>query len=322
MGVPRRARGWRCWFGRASISSPWCSPCSRPGAVAILIDPGMGRRNLVRCLAEAEPEGFVAIPLVQAVRVLLAGPVSQGPLQRDGRPALVLGRPDAGTASRRAVERQRNWPPPRPTTRRPSSSPPAAPGRPRACSSRTAISTPRWSRFAISTASGRARSICPAFPLFGLFNCAMGVTAVIPDMDPSRPAQVDPAQDRRGDRRLERHPGLRLAGDLGPRRPLLPRPRRSGCRRSAACFRPGAGAGRRAAADEGLHPSGRRRSYALRRHRGACRWPRLRPAKCSARRPSRRARGRRRLRGTAISPASAGRSIRIVDGPIASLDEA
>ena len=32
----------------------------------------------------------------------------------------------------------------------------------------------------------------PGFPLFGLFNCAMGVTAVIPDMDPSRPARVDP----------------------------------------------------------------------------------------------------------------------------------
>ena len=34
----------------------------------------------------------------------------------------------------------------------------------------------------------------PCFPLFGLFNCAMGVTAVIPDMDPSRPARVDPAK--------------------------------------------------------------------------------------------------------------------------------
>ena len=34
----------------------------------------------------------------------------------------------------------------------------------------------------------------PCFPLFGLFNCAMGVTAVIPDMDPSRPAWVDPAK--------------------------------------------------------------------------------------------------------------------------------
>ncbi len=32
----------------------------------------------------------------------------------------------------------------------------------------------------------------PGFPLFALFNCAMGVTTVIPDMDPRRPAQVDP----------------------------------------------------------------------------------------------------------------------------------
>ena len=32
------------------------------------------------------------------------------------------------------------------------------------------------------------------FPLFGLFNAAMGVTTVIPDMDASRPARVDPAR--------------------------------------------------------------------------------------------------------------------------------
>jgi acyl-CoA synthetase (AMP-forming)/AMP-acid ligase II len=32
----------------------------------------------------------------------------------------------------------------------------------------------------------------PGFPLFGLFNAAMGVTTVIPDMDPTRPARVDP----------------------------------------------------------------------------------------------------------------------------------
>ena len=43
-------------------------------------------------------------------------------------------------------------------------------------------------------ASSRARVDLPCFPLFGLFNCAMGVTAVIPDMDPSRPARVDPAK--------------------------------------------------------------------------------------------------------------------------------
>ncbi len=33
----------------------------RSGAVAILIDPGMGKKNLVRCLSEAAPTGFIAI---------------------------------------------------------------------------------------------------------------------------------------------------------------------------------------------------------------------------------------------------------------------
>lgn len=32
----------------------------------------------------------------------------------------------------------------------------------------------------------------PAFPLFALFTLAMGMTSVIPDMDPTRPAMVDP----------------------------------------------------------------------------------------------------------------------------------
>ncbi len=34
----------------------------------------------------------------------------------------------------------------------------------------------------------------PGLPLFALFNSAMGVTTVIPEMDPTRPAQVDPAK--------------------------------------------------------------------------------------------------------------------------------
>jgi acyl-CoA synthetase (AMP-forming)/AMP-acid ligase II len=34
----------------------------------------------------------------------------------------------------------------------------------------------------------------PGFPLFGLFATALGATAVIPDMDPTKPAKVDPAK--------------------------------------------------------------------------------------------------------------------------------
>ena len=41
------------------------------GAVPILIDPGMGIRNLGRCLAEAEPAAFIGIPKAQVARVAL-----------------------------------------------------------------------------------------------------------------------------------------------------------------------------------------------------------------------------------------------------------
>src|SRR5919108_6059300 len=43
----------------------------RAGMVIVLVDPGLGRRNLLRCLQEAEPEGFVGISLAQAARTLL-----------------------------------------------------------------------------------------------------------------------------------------------------------------------------------------------------------------------------------------------------------
>ncbi|HEX5105560.1 MAG TPA: AMP-binding protein, partial [Pirellulaceae bacterium] len=43
----------------------------KAGVVSVLIDPGMGRRNMIRCLADSRPDGFVGIPLAQAVRSLL-----------------------------------------------------------------------------------------------------------------------------------------------------------------------------------------------------------------------------------------------------------
>src|SRR5690606_34659380 len=38
------------------------------GAVIVLIDPGMGPKNVIRCLEEVGPQGFVAIPLVHWIR--------------------------------------------------------------------------------------------------------------------------------------------------------------------------------------------------------------------------------------------------------------
>src|SRR5579871_4173405 len=41
------------------------------GAVPVLVDPGMGVRNLGRCLAEAEPEAFIGIPKAHIARLVL-----------------------------------------------------------------------------------------------------------------------------------------------------------------------------------------------------------------------------------------------------------
>src|SRR4029079_9118445 len=45
----------------------------RTEAVTVLVDPGMGRKHLVNCLAASEPDGFVAISRAQALRTLLRG---------------------------------------------------------------------------------------------------------------------------------------------------------------------------------------------------------------------------------------------------------
>jgi acyl-CoA synthetase (AMP-forming)/AMP-acid ligase II len=41
------------------------------GAIPILIDPGMGLKNLKQCIDEAEPEAFIGVPKAHLARVLL-----------------------------------------------------------------------------------------------------------------------------------------------------------------------------------------------------------------------------------------------------------
>ena len=187
------------------------------------------------------------------------------------------------------------------------------------------------------------------FPLFGLFNCAMGVTAVIPDMDPSRPAQVDPAKiiEAASDWNATQAFGSPAIWD--PRGPILRGPRRPAADDPPRAFGRCADSRRSAPPHEGVHPSRGRRPHALRSDRGPARGLQLgqrsagrrtlsgrqlhcRPwggsatatptsATTQAARPHADA---RRARGVCVGRRFSGvrwKVIRIVDGPIRSLDE-
>ncbi|MBN2024137.1 MAG: AMP-binding protein [Pirellulales bacterium] len=165
----------------------------KAGAVAILIDPGMGRRRLIRCLEEVEPEGFVAIPPVHAIRALLGRRFARS------RFHVTVGRRWFwGGTTLEAFRRQ---------PRRGTELADVAADDPAAIIFTTgSTGPPKGVLFTHGNFDHQVTEIrdrfgiepgeidVPGFPLFGLFNCAMGVTAVIPDMDPTRPARVDPAK--------------------------------------------------------------------------------------------------------------------------------
>lgn len=168
----------------------------RAGAIVVLIDPGMGRMNIFRCLEEVEPEGFVAIPVVQLIRWWKG----RAKVFRNARLNVTVGwrfpglGPTYGDVLRiggsRAPERI------------------AVAGSDPAAVIFTSGSTgpPKGVLYEHGMFGAQVDLIqrmygiepgevdLPGFPLFGLFNAAMGVTTVVPDMNPTKPALVDPVK--------------------------------------------------------------------------------------------------------------------------------
>lgn len=163
----------------------------KAGAVPVLVDPGIDRRALRQCLDEAQPQAFIGIPLAQLARRLLGwarsatrivtvgrrwawGGTTLAKIEREGSAAgsqLADTAPDDVAAilftsgstgvPKGVVYRHRHF-----------------------------VGQIELLRNAFGMLPGGVD--LPTFPPFALFDPALGLTSVIPDMDPTRPAQADP----------------------------------------------------------------------------------------------------------------------------------
>jgi acyl-CoA synthetase (AMP-forming)/AMP-acid ligase II len=165
------------------------------GAVPVLIDPGIGLPSLGQGLAEAEPEAFIGIPKAQAARVLfgwaratLKIKVTVGARALCGGVTLNQVR-DLGAVQTPAPAVE---PGPNETAAILFTSGSTGPSKGVVYTHEYFAAQVEHIRQLYGIQPGEID--LPTFPLFALFGPALGMTAIIPDMDPTRPAQVDPAK--------------------------------------------------------------------------------------------------------------------------------
>jgi len=193
----------------------------KAGAVPVLIDPGMGVKNLGRCLAEAAPAAFLGIPKAQVARRVLGWGrksirinVTVG--RRVGR-GLTLDDVRHAAASSEPYPIARTQPDETAAILFTSGST----GPPKGAVYTHAIFAAQVTilRDLYGIAPGEI-DLC-TFPLFALFAPALGMTAIVPEMDATRPGQVDPtkifeAVDAFGATNLFGSPALlRRVGEFG-----------------------------------------------------------------------------------------------------------
>jgi acyl-CoA synthetase (AMP-forming)/AMP-acid ligase II len=166
----------------------------KAGAVPVLIDPGIGVRNLGGCLAHAQPEAFIGVPKAHAARVLLGWAcgsvrinVTVGTRWFWGGQTLDELRAQVPAGSAFApVE-----PAPEETAAILFTS--GSTGAPKGAVYTHEIFGAQVAHIRRLYGIEPGETDLATFPLFALFGPALGMTAVVPEMDASRPASADPA---------------------------------------------------------------------------------------------------------------------------------
>jgi acyl-CoA synthetase (AMP-forming)/AMP-acid ligase II len=163
----------------------------KTGAIPVVVDPGMGIRRMASCFKSTRPEAFIGIPLAHVVRTVYPG------FFKTVKTWITVGRRWFwGGYTLKQIRQSRQQPYSIAKTGRDDTA---------AVLFTTGSTGPaKGAVYSHGNFDAQLQQIkthlrmsadeidLSTFPLFALFYPALGITSVIPDMDPTRPALVNP----------------------------------------------------------------------------------------------------------------------------------
>jgi acyl-CoA synthetase (AMP-forming)/AMP-acid ligase II len=165
----------------------------RLGAIPVLIDPAMGKTGVLGAISEVEPEAFIAIPKGHIVRLLFGKAFASVKIKVTVGSKLLWG-------GQTLAEVEALGTPDRPYASDTEAEDLAAilftsgsTGAPKGVLYTHKIFDAQIRIFDEDFKIEAGEVDLSAFPLFSLFSAALGVTVLVPDMDATKPAQVDAA---------------------------------------------------------------------------------------------------------------------------------
>jgi acyl-CoA synthetase (AMP-forming)/AMP-acid ligase II len=167
----------------------------KAGAVPVLIDPGIGVKPLKQCLEEAEPKAFIGVTKAHLARKILGWAKKSCKLLVTAGPGLGLG----GITLKKLKElgdlsSEEAMHPVKPEDIAAILFTSGSTGVPKGViyRHRHFNAQVEMLRTAFDIQPGEVS--LPTFPPFALFDPALGMTTVVPLMDPTRPAEADPVK--------------------------------------------------------------------------------------------------------------------------------